>query len=85
MGERYVAVEVKLATNQLTLIVWIISVACLVGWLLRQTVTILPSSQHGGLLIFFLGNRHEELALTKRDKSILQPRTSQEVRFSTSN
>ena len=47
MGERYVAVEVKLATNQLTLIVWIISVACLVGWLLRQTVTKLPSSQHG--------------------------------------
>ena len=51
MGERYVAVEVKLATNQLTLIVWIISVACLVGWLLRQTITKLRSSQHGGFVV----------------------------------
>jgi hypothetical protein len=58
-----VAVEVKLATNQLTLFVWIVSVACLVGWLLRQT-GIMQSSQHGGLLSF-LGNRYEKLTLTK--------------------
>ena len=31
-------VEVKLATNQLTLFVWIVSVAAyLIGWLLQQT------------------------------------------------